>query len=183
MRGPLGCEVLCGLRGRTDSARARPGMGLRSHMPAPVRGPSASPILLLWSAHVFNIACTGASAPWQHAHASQPPPHPHSLFARQIAKLRMGDVSPDVMLGRQTLLNCASFHKMGNGCDGGLRRRRWRLRRQPLARAQRGACAHMHVRARTRAHARTHMRAHACPHAFALHAMRTNNAPLARPCA
>lgn len=40
------------------------------------------------------------------------PPH------TQIAKLRAGDVTPDVMLGRQTLLNCAPFHNMSQGCDG-----------------------------------------------------------------
>lgn len=27
--------------------------------------------------------------------------------------------SPDVMLGRQTLLNCAYFEGYGSGCDGG----------------------------------------------------------------
>ncbi|KIY94405.1 papain-type cysteine protease [Monoraphidium neglectum] len=37
----------------------------------------------------------------------------------KIAKLRAGDMTPDVMLGRQTLLNCAAFHGMGTGCDGG----------------------------------------------------------------
>ncbi|KAI8476356.1 MAG: hypothetical protein J3K34DRAFT_256855 [Monoraphidium minutum] len=37
----------------------------------------------------------------------------------KIAKLRAGDLTPDVMLGRQTLLNCAAFHGMGQGCDGG----------------------------------------------------------------
>lgn len=43
--------------------------------------------------------------------------HPPSAGA-QISKLKAGDTTPDVMLGRQTLLNCAAFHKMGNGCDG-----------------------------------------------------------------
>jgi hypothetical protein len=38
---------------------------------------------------------------------------------KQIRKLQAGDYTPDVMLGRQTLLNCAAFHKMGEGCNGG----------------------------------------------------------------
>ncbi|GBF97326.1 cathepsin Z [Raphidocelis subcapitata] len=37
----------------------------------------------------------------------------------KIRKLQSGDLTPDVMLGRQTLLNCAAFHGMGQGCDGG----------------------------------------------------------------
>lgn len=34
----------------------------------------------------------------------------------QIAKKARG---PDVMLSRQTLLNCATYEGLGNGCDGG----------------------------------------------------------------
>jgi hypothetical protein len=37
----------------------------------------------------------------------------------KIKKLRAGDLAPDVMLGRQTLLNCAAFKGWGQGCDGG----------------------------------------------------------------
>lgn len=37
----------------------------------------------------------------------------------KIKKLRSGDLAPDVMLGRQTLLNCAAFKGYGQGCDGG----------------------------------------------------------------
>lgn len=37
----------------------------------------------------------------------------------KIKKLRAGDITPDVMLGRQTLLNCAAFHGYGEGCNGG----------------------------------------------------------------
>lgn len=36
----------------------------------------------------------------------------------QIRKITAGDLTPDVMLGRQTLLNCAPFHNMSQGCDG-----------------------------------------------------------------
>jgi hypothetical protein len=31
----------------------------------------------------------------------------------KIKKLRAGDLAPDVMLGRQTLLNCAAFKGWG----------------------------------------------------------------------
>lgn len=37
----------------------------------------------------------------------------------KIDKLRAGAVGPDVMLGRQSLLNCAAFQGYGTGCDGG----------------------------------------------------------------
>ena len=37
----------------------------------------------------------------------------------KIAKLRAADHSPDVMLGRQTFLNCAAFDGFGDGCNGG----------------------------------------------------------------
>lgn len=37
----------------------------------------------------------------------------------KVAKLRAGDLAPDVMLGRQTLLNCAGFKGYGDGCNGG----------------------------------------------------------------
>jgi hypothetical protein len=37
----------------------------------------------------------------------------------KIKKLRAGDLAPDVMLGRQTLLNCAAFKGWGEGCNGG----------------------------------------------------------------
>lgn len=37
----------------------------------------------------------------------------------KIAKLRAKDLAPDVMLGRQTLLNCAGFKGLGDGCNGG----------------------------------------------------------------
>jgi hypothetical protein len=37
----------------------------------------------------------------------------------KIAKLRSGDLAPDVMLGRQTLLNCAGLLGYGDGCNGG----------------------------------------------------------------
>lgn len=36
----------------------------------------------------------------------------------KIAKVKASDAAPDVMLGRQTLLNCAPFHNMSQGCDG-----------------------------------------------------------------
>eukprot|EP00882_Tetradesmus_deserticola_P001926 GHRQ01002065.1.p1 GENE.GHRQ01002065.1~~GHRQ01002065.1.p1 ORF type:complete len:548 (+),score=226.91 GHRQ01002065.1:231-1874(+) len=35
------------------------------------------------------------------------------------AKMRAGDLAYDVMLGRQTLLNCAAFLGYGDGCNGG----------------------------------------------------------------
>ncbi|KAF6262627.1 hypothetical protein COO60DRAFT_1699190 [Scenedesmus sp. NREL 46B-D3] len=35
------------------------------------------------------------------------------------AKIRAGDLAYDVMLGRQTLLNCAAFLGYGEGCNGG----------------------------------------------------------------
>lgn len=34
-------------------------------------------------------------------------------------KMQAGDITPDVMLGRQTLLNCAAFKGYGHGCYGG----------------------------------------------------------------
>ena len=34
-------------------------------------------------------------------------------------KIRKGGLGPDTMLGRQTLLNCAAYKGMGDGCDGG----------------------------------------------------------------
>lgn len=37
----------------------------------------------------------------------------------KVKKLRAGDTAPDVMLGRQTLLNCGAYHGYGDGCNGG----------------------------------------------------------------
>ena len=34
-------------------------------------------------------------------------------------KIRKKAMGPDVMLARQTLLNCAPFHNLSAGCDGG----------------------------------------------------------------
>ena len=64
--------------------------------------------------------------------ATRPPPYPFpshpsgscwahaslSTVADRI-KIRKGGLGPDTMLGRQTLLNCAAYKGMGDGCDGG----------------------------------------------------------------
>ncbi len=40
------------------------------------------------------------------------------LCARRL-KIKKRGLNPDVMLARQTLLNCAAFEGYGHGCDGG----------------------------------------------------------------
>ena len=40
-------------------------------------------------------------------------------FARLLLQIAKKARGPDVMLSRQTLLNCATYEGLGNGCDGG----------------------------------------------------------------
>ncbi|KAF8056242.1 cpz-1 [Scenedesmus sp. PABB004] len=91
-----------------------------NHVPAPV--PDSLPESFNWCGHDGVNYCAPSwnqhipqycGSCWVHGTLSM------IQDRLKIAKLRAGDLAPDVMLGRQTLLNCAGFHGLGDGCNGG----------------------------------------------------------------
>ncbi|PNH06800.1 Cathepsin Z [Tetrabaena socialis] len=108
-----------GYRDKSLRKPIAPERRFHNHVPAPLTSLESMPRNWNWCDHDGQNWCTAnwnqhipnyCGSCWVHGSLS---------MIQDRLKVKKRGKSPDVMLGRQTLLNCASYEGYGNGCDGG----------------------------------------------------------------